>query len=51
MEYAGSDDDGQPSFRAKLASDQSGHFGLTVRVFPRHASLPHKHALFTMRWR
>jgi glycogen phosphorylase len=50
MEYDSDNEAGQPRFCAKIASEQSGHFGLTVRVFPKHASLPHKYALFTVKW-
>jgi starch phosphorylase len=51
MGYDSLDDDGNPRFAASISSDHSGHFGLTVRVFPKHPLLPHKHALFKVRWK
>jgi glycogen phosphorylase len=50
MEFESENEDGLPRFTGELASPQSGQFGLTVRVFPRHSALPSKHALFKVKW-
>jgi len=50
MAYDSDDENGGPRFLARLSTEHSGHFGLTVRVFPRHALLPSKYALFRVRW-
>jgi starch phosphorylase len=50
MELDSTDEGGKPRYCAKIASEQSGHFGLTVRVFPRNGNLPSKYALFTVKW-
>jgi len=43
-------DAGQPRFVAALKAPQSGYFGFTVRVIPRHADLPNKFATYHVTW-
>jgi starch phosphorylase len=50
MGFDSNDEQGKPRYCARIASEHSGHFGLTVRVFPSNADLPNKYAMFTVKW-
>jgi starch phosphorylase len=49
MEYDSDNEEGL-RFVGTLATLQSGHFGLTVRIFPHNEALPSKYSMFKVKW-
>ena len=50
MEPEPGTDTARPAFVTSLKVPQSGYFGFTVRIMPRHAELPNKFAAYRLTW-